>query len=389
MIQHLNIEQFEVWQLAVFGIFIVAFIVQLVWWLTYFTGIIRYNRKVRKGKVKYSDAKPPVSVIICARDEEENLTHNIPLIMSQDYPDYEVIVVNDASTDATDEVIGQFLTQYPNMRTTYVPENAKFIDSKKFALTLGIKAAKNDILVFTDADCVPESNNWLDNIVRNFDEGTQIVLGYGAYKHKKSFLNWLQVFDTLFIGLQYFNYSLAGKTYMGVGRNLAYRKSMFLNSKGFSKHLDIQSGDDDLFIMEVSTQTNTKVEFQNGSKTISEPKPTLHQWFRQKERHLSTGSYYKTSTKMLIGSELAFRVFFYASLIASLIIGNFITAYIVAGCFVLRYITQYLIINRTATILGERHYYVGILFLDIVIPLINFFVNTHSKLRGGTVYKWK
>ncbi len=389
MIQYLNIEQFEVWQLVVFGIFAITFIVQLVWWLTYFTGIIRYNRKACKGKVKYNDAKPPVSVIICARDEEENLTHNIPLIMSQDYPDYEVIVVNDASTDTTDEVVAQFMTKYSNLRTTYVPGNAKFIDSKKFALTLGIKAATNDILIFTDADCAPASNNWLCNIVRNFDDKTDIVLGYGAYDNKKGFLNWLQVYDTLFIGLQYFNYSLAGKTYMGVGRNLAYRKSLFMNSKGFSKHLDIQSGDDDLFIMEVSTQNNTKVEFQSGSKTISEPKPTLHQWFRQKERHLSTGPYYKSSTKMLLGSELAFRVLFYLGMIASLVIGNCITTSAIAACFLIRYITQYIIINKTATIFGERHYYIGILFLDIIIPLTNLSINTIHKTRKGNVYKWK
>ncbi len=388
-IDFLNIGYLEVWQIVILSVFAISFLIQFIWWLTYFTGVLRYNRKIRKNIVKYNTTTPPVSVIICARDEEVNLAKNMPAIMSQEYPDYEVIVVNDSSIDDTEGVIAQLKIKYPNLRSTYVPETAKFIDSKKFALTLGIKSAANDILIFTDADCIPESNKWLSNIVRNFDDNTDIVLGYGAYEHKKTLLNCLQVFDTLFIGIQYFNYSLAGKTYMGVGRNLAYRKSLFLNSKGFSKHLDIQSGDDDLFINEVATPANTKVEFQKESKTISEPKANFHQWFRQKERHLSTGAYYKPSIKMLLGSEIAFRTLFYLSLIASLIVGNIDTAYIVAACFAARYALQYFIINKTASILGERHYYIGILLLDMLLPLINLSIHTISKAREGNVYKWK
>lgn len=384
-----DIYSIPVWQLAIIGTLSLAFIVQMFWWLRYFTGIFRYNRKFRKNKIKFNYEFPPVSVIICAKDEEENLKKNLPVVLEQMYPDFEVIVVNDASFDDTEEVLAEMKLKYPNLRSTYVPENAKFIDSKKFALTLGIKAAKNDVLVFTDADCKPTSKDWLNNIVRHFDTNTDIVIGYAPYIHRKSLLNAFQVFDTLFIGMQYLNYSLAGKTYMGVGRNMAYKKSLYLKSKGFTTHLNLQSGDDDLFINEVATKSNTRIEIQPDSQTVSEPKPNCNLWIRQKERHLSTAPHYKTGTKWLIGTELAFRTLFYIALIATFTIGNLIICGIGVLLFIIRYITQYVIINKSATQLRERHYYFGVFLMDILMPLINLTVNIKSKLSGGSVYKWK
>lgn len=382
-------ENFELWQIAIFGVLAVAFVIQMCWWCGFFTGLFRYNRKFNRNRIKFNFEQPEVSVIICARNEEENLKRNIPVIMSQLYPSYEVIVINDASYDDTEMVLAEMKLQYPNLRTTYVPDNAKFIDSKKFALSLGIKAAKNDILVFTDADCTPASKDWLGNIVRHFDSRTDIVLGYGAYSYRNTFLSKLQVLDTLFIAMQYLNYSLAGKTYMGVGRNMAYRKSMFLKSRGFASHLNLQSGDDDLFINEVATSKNTKIEIQPECKTISEPKDTFKMWMRQKERHLSTGAYYKAGTKWLIGTEMAWRVLFYGALIATAVVGNYVTLAIAALLFIIRYITQYAIIKKSAATLNERHFKASVLLIDICIPLINLGLDIKTKLSGGTVYKWK
>lgn len=389
----LALSNFETWQLAVYGVLALAFTVQMFWWLRYFTGIFRYNRKFNKNKIKFNYEFPPVSVIICAKDEEENLKVNLPVVLEQMYPDFEVIVVNDASYDDTEEVLAEMKLKYPHLRSTYVPENAKFIDSKKFALTLGIKAAKNDVLVFTDADCKPTSKDWLNNIVRHFDPDTDIVIGYSPYTRHKSLLNAFQVFDTLFIGMQYLNYSLAGKTYMGVGRNMAYRKSLYLKSKGFTTHLNLQSGDDDLFINGVATKSNTKIEIQPDSQTVSEPKPNNNLWVRQKERHLSTAPHYKAGTKFLIGTELAFRTIFYLAFIATIAISvmwaNFVVCGIGVLLFIIRYLTQYIIINKTATQLCERHYYAGVLAMDTLMPLINLYINTKSMLRGGSMYKWK
>ncbi|MCQ2351572.1 MAG: glycosyltransferase [Paludibacteraceae bacterium] len=386
--QHI-IEGMTWWQLLIAGLLALAFLVQMFWWLRYFTGIFRYNRRFNKNRVKFNYEFPPVSVIICAKDEEHNLRNNLPVIMNQLYPEYEVIVVNDASYDNTEELLAEMKLKYPNLKSTYVPEKAKFIDSKKFALSLGIKAAQNEILVFTDADCTPASNDWLGNIVRNFDDGTDIVIGYGAYAKKPTLLNMFQVFDTMFIGMQYLNYSLAGKTYMGVGRNMAYRKSMFIKSKGFTSHLNLQSGDDDLFINEVATSDNTKIEIQPVSQTISEPKSTFNMWMRQKRRHLSTSGHYKASTKFMIGTELAFRTIFYVTFILSFVFGNCLIWALALLLFLIRYLTQYIIINKTATQLSERHYYFGIVAMDTLIPCINLCVSLKNLLSHGSSYKWK
>ncbi len=382
-------ENFEIWQIAVFGVFGLAFFVQMCWWCCYFTRLLSYNRKFNRNLIKFNFEQPEVTVIICAKNEEENLKKNLPLIMDQLYPKYDVVVINDASSDDTDMVLAEMKLQYPNLRTTYVPEKAKFIDSKKFAVSLGIKAAGTDILVFTDADCAPASKDWLSNIVRHFNSSTDIVLGYGAYSYNGTFLNRLQVLDTMFIAMQYLNYSLSGNTYMGVGRNMAYRKSMFIRSKGFSSHLNLQSGDDDLFINEVATPTNTQIEVQPESRTISEPKPTFKTWIRQKERHISTGAYYKIKTKFMLGTEMAWRVLFYCALIASAVIGNPVTCSIVALLFLVRYLTQYIILKKSASILGEHHFKIGFILLDVLIPLINLGIDIKIRLSGGSVYKWK
>ncbi|NCC98927.1 MAG: glycosyltransferase [Bacteroidia bacterium] len=378
-----------IWLIIVIGCAFCFFIIQMVYYWGFFTNIFRYKRKCRKNKISFLESLPPVSVIICAKNEEVNLNEKLPKVLEQDYPDYEVIVVNDSSSDESEEVLAIMKTRYERLHTTFVPENAKFIDSKKFALTLGIKAAKNEILIFTDADCEPKTDKWLKNIVNNFTEDTQIVLGYGGYKRKNTLLNYIIVFDTLFIAIQYLNYSLSGKTYMGVGRNMAYRKSMFIESKGFTAHLNLQSGDDDLFINENSTKKNTRIEISPDSITISEPKDTFMMWKRQKERHLSTSGHYRFGSKVLLGAEVFSRGFFYASLIALLISYDLVAAYIAGGLFLIRYISQYIIINLTARQLGERKYYLGILALDILLPLINLNIQIKSLFRGKEKYKWK
>ena len=309
------LNTFSTAELICLAVLFLSVLVQLYYYLRFYTAIFRHKRRIKKGKIQLLDTLPEVSVIICARNEEENLRKHLPSVLKQDYPKYEVIVINDRSYDESETVLELLKKEYPHLKTSFIPMDAKFIDSKKIAVTLGIKAAQNDILVFTDADCEPVSNKWLEGVVRSFSTDKQIVLGYGAYNKNKSFANFTQVFDTLFIGIQYLNYAIAGYPYMGVGRNMAYRKSFFENSKGFSKHLDIQSGDDDLFINDFAKGNNTAVCISPNSITISEEKKTFSAFLAQKERHLSTSSRYKFSSKFILGTELGSRFLFYLSIV--------------------------------------------------------------------------
>lgn len=366
-----------------------SLLIQLYYYLRFYTAIFRHKRRINKGKIKLMEELPEVSVIICARNEEENLKKHLPSVLKQNYPKYEVIVINDRSIDETETVLELYKKEYPHLKTSFVPHNAKYIDSKKIAVILGVKAAKNDILVFTDADCEPISDKWLENMVRSFSAQKQIVLGYGAYNKNKSFTNFVQVFDTLFIGIQYLNYAIAGFPYMGVGRNMAYRKSFFESSKGFSKHLDIQSGDDDLFINDFACGNNTSVCIAAESVTVSEEKIGFSAFLRQKERHLSTSGRYKFSSKLLLGTELGSRFLFYLGILLTSVCQIPYWYFIAPGAFLLRYIVQYIIINLNAKQLGERKYYAGICFMDIFLPLINLYLYLAAYFRPKAHYKWK
>ena len=209
---------------------------------------------------KFAFAKPkknnlkriPVSVIVCAKNEEENVAKFIPILATQNYPDFEIILIDDASSDGTLDLFEAFEKEYPNIRLVKVANNEAFWGNKKFALTLGIKAASKEYLLFTDADCYPTSENWIAEMSSNFTMQKTIILGYGAYeKIPNSFLNKIIRFETLLTAVQYFSWAKIGMPYMGIGRNLAYKKEEFFNVNGFIDHIKIRSGDDDLFIIKL------------------------------------------------------------------------------------------------------------------------------------------
>ena len=216
-------------------------ILLVVCWFFLFTQIF-YNlyffRKLIIYKKRKSNYIPNVSIIICAKNEYDNLKKNLKTILNQDYINYEVIVVNDQSNDNTKDLLNEYEKTYFRLKVVNIDDNVNHIIGKKFALTLGIKSAKYDHLLLTDADCFVDSNKWISSITRNF-VSSDIVLGYGAYKKEKGLLNKLIRFDTYTIAIQYFSYALRSLTYMGVGRNLAYKKSVFFNNKGFASHMQV------------------------------------------------------------------------------------------------------------------------------------------------------
>jgi len=261
-----------------------------------------------------------VSVIICAKNEVLRLRKYLPAVLEQAYSDFEVIVVNDCSWDETGEYLESIAPKYPRLKIVTIKEQEKYRHGKKFALTLGIKAAKNDHLLFTDADCIPSGKNWLSLMQRHFARNTEIILGYGPYQKEAGFLNKLIRFDTFYIGMQYLSAALGKNAYMGVGRNLAYRKELFFRSKGFAKHNHILSGDDDLFVNENATPQNTAIELDPEAFTFSEAKKSFGAWFKQKKRHLSTSKYYKLSDQFFLFANSISLILFYTVLIALLLL---------------------------------------------------------------------
>jgi cellulose synthase/poly-beta-1,6-N-acetylglucosamine synthase-like glycosyltransferase len=322
------------------------------------------------GKIAFYKPQPsvkketePVSVIIAARNELENLQKNLVSILEQDYPNFEVIVVNHCSWDSSQAYLEELQTQYKHLKVSQLLEQEKYPTGKKFALTIGIKAAKNDLLIFTDADCVPHSNQWLQHMQSRFTSGKDIVLGFSPYKKYKGFLNLYIRFETLMTALFYFSAALLGRAFMGVGRNMAYKKDLFFKHKGFAGHQHIMSGDDDLFVNAAATRHNVAIDIHPESFVYSEPKHNYAAWSRQKTRHMTTGKFYKKSDKRWLGWYYASHMLFYA-LIASILIGFPLLWPVVVGVYAIRFVSQEVVFYMAA----QKFKCTGILWF---IPLLD------------------
>ena len=210
-------------------IFVVAGAAQIFYYLYFYLRVATYRQKADKPLT------PPVSVIIAARNEYDNLAANLPSILEQDYPDFEVVVVNDGSWDETELLLEEFQKRYSNLKVVKRPANEYYDAGKKLAITLGIKGAKHERLLFTDADCRPVSRKWIQAMVAQA-EGDKLVLGYSPYEKRKGLLNRVIRSDAYLTAMNYMSFSLAGFPYMGVGRNLSYTKSTFFEVGGFRRH---------------------------------------------------------------------------------------------------------------------------------------------------------
>ncbi|MBT8270988.1 MAG: glycosyltransferase [Bacteroidia bacterium] len=285
-----------------------------------------------------------VSVIVSAKNESHNLKAFIPQILKQNYSQFELILINDGSTDDSLEIMRTFEKEDNKVKVVDVKPVDSFWNNKKYPLTLGIKAASFDFLLLTDADCRPVSENWIREMSRQFSNTKTIVLGFGSYMSKtKSFMNMLIRYETFLTAIQYFSYALLGMPYMGVGRNLAYRKDVFFKAGGFKDHMSIPSGDDDLFINQVANTANTAICYHRDSQTESVPETSLGSWIRQKRRHVRTARYYKTPHKLSLGlfylSQLLFLLLgaillisgFNFKLTIALVILRYILVYVVFG----------------------------------------------------------
>lgn len=349
-------------EFVIFALFTLVFLVQLVIYLGVFRKLAFFKRNDKLFTFK------PVTVIICAKNEEDNLRNHLPFILEQDYHDFEVIVVDDLSTDETRYLLEEFEKKYPNFRTITIKQEGSFPIGKKYPLTLGIKGAKNELLLLTDADCKPKSKKWIETMVRNFYEQKEVILGYGGYEKLPGLLNKIIRFDTFFIAVQYMSTALIGRPYMGVGRNLAYKKSLFFKNKGFATHFHIPSGDDDLFISRVATRDNVAIEPDEYGHTVSKVKTTFKGWIRQKKRHLTTSFHYKGDIKFILGA-ISFTTAVFFLLMTALLIMKF-QIYLVLGVFLFRYIIQFIIFKNSMKIFGEKDLLLWFPFLELMLIFI-------------------
>jgi biofilm PGA synthesis N-glycosyltransferase PgaC len=333
---------------------------------------VKYHYPLLKALKKQSNLvetpqKEPVSVIIAARNELNNLKANLPLILEQNYADFEVVVINDHSYDGTADYLKELAQEEERIKVVTVETDERFKRGKKFALTMGIKAAKNDLLLFTDADCKPASKNWINLMVQQ-GLGKELVLGYGHLQTPPTLLGLLVKFETLQSAINYFGYALKNEAYMGVGRNLMYRKDLFFKHKGFASHQHIISGDDDLFVQEASTASNTTTALLKDSFTVSAGPSSWSAWYTQKKRHHSTAKVYKKKFKRNLGVFSFSQIFFYVAIVLQLILFPKLWYYSV-GLVVLKWIIQVLIQYKPAKHFGFKFYALYLPLCDVMYTL--------------------
>lgn len=367
-------------QVALLVLFLLCFIIQLYFLIAKQNSLASY-----KPPEELPPVNLPISVIISARNEAVNLQENLPSILQQNYPDFEVVVVNDCSYDTSEFVLSEFQKNYPHLKVVTIKEHERFKTGKKFALTLGIKASKNEHLLFTDADCQPASENWITRMAVNFTDTVQLVLGYSPYYKTGNFYNPIIRFETVKTAVNYLSAALNGDPYMGIGRNLAYTKTLFFGAKGFAAHMHVIAGDDDLFVNQTATLQNTAIEIHPDTFVYTSAKTTFRSLFKQKKRHMGVGKLYKNNHRRLLSLDALSGFLFYVLLLLCLIF-NF-EPLLILGVFVFRLVAQFVIYRKTFRKLNA-------LSLLWYLPLFDFVYYLYLNVFGliGTFIKttqWK
>lgn len=367
------------WQIAALCVLAVSLVIQIGYYFVFFLRMPFYKVQTEEVGVE------PVSVIICAWNEEENLRRNLESVLNQDHPQFEVIVVNDHSTDETDILLYEWQKAFPHLHAINLNRENANMRGKKFAVSMGIKGAKYDRLVFTDADCRPRTDQWLRRMGTALKGDCEVALGYGGFEKRPGLLNRLYRYEAVHIALQYMTYALAGRPYMGVGRNLAYRKELFYRTKGFIKHRHVASGDDDLLVNEVSTGANTRIVVHEESHTLSRPKHTWADWWHQKRRHLTTPGLYRWDSKILLGIYHLTAIGFYLSVPVVLSVPMvYWSAFLALG---VKWLLHLVVMRGTTRLLKEPDLFLFSLLGDVFSPFFNAMASLSVVIKSPTSWK--
>jgi len=360
--------------IAIFGA-VVLF--QLLYYIFIFS---RFS--FHKQKFIESNENLPVSIVITAKNDAHHLIKTLPELLSQDYPCFEVVVVNDNSDDETRQVIVDFQSRFNNLKMVNLESSVTTIKGKKFPLSLGIKEATCEYIFLTEVDCLPATSQWLKLMARHFNNSTKIVLGYSNIRRRTGLFNGLIRFDKLHQAIQYFSYCLAKKPFMGVGQNLAYTKSIFFDNNGFVTQNHLQFGDDDLFVNKVANSNNCAIEYDMEAHTISRSGSNFSNWLLLRIIRSKTRQYYK-SGKFLLNLYHFLMPLFYIMLVCAIYftLDNLFYLIIVCIIFFFKFLAQYICFGSAAVKLNEKRLIPHILIFDIIFSALNPVVYLVSKLK--------
>lgn len=351
-------------------------LVQALYYFLVYLKPYSYEKK-RDKTIGLNEELPAVSVIIASKNESEGLIKNLPLILEQDYPNFEVIVVNMGSTDETYATLKELSLKYPNLYHTFVPADAEDINSKKLALTLGVKAAKNEILLFTEAYCSPDSDKWIEEIALEFLNDKDIVLGYNRVEIDVSFpMRGFVKYDNMMHHTKFLSLAIMNKAFMGIGRNLSYKRSVFFEENGFSSVLKYYEGEDDLFINSVAKGRKVGVVVSSDSFTNTDIVNNFKTWGSLKSKYINGSKYYKGASSIVFGFETFTKYLFYISIILSIVYGvltkNYSVVALASVLFLVRFIITLNVINKLNRLFKLRKIHVNLLSYELFQPMYNY-----------------
>ncbi len=374
--------------LLIFGI---TLIIQLLYHWGVFSKVAFYKDKRRP---KTDDELEPVSIVLCARDAYEYLTELVPVLLNQDYPDFEIVIVNDCSDDETEEYLKDLERRETRIKPVQLKQHLNFFNGKKFPLSMGIKSAQNDLIVLTDCNCMPTNDQWLRSVVNCYGKNTEVVIGYSPFVRKKGLLNSLIRFDAVQNALLYLSAALKGHPYMGIGKNLSYRKELFYRNKGFTSHYITSVGDDDLFVSQVATKKNTEVLIDPDNTILTTPTGSFHQWMRQKSGRYSTVRQYNARTRTMLSLFYISQFLFYVSFIALIALcakpafaitgGEVFYIPILVFFFLLRFGSQLFIYHKASKRLGEKGMLPGLIAFDFLFAFLSPLLRLMGRMKIGT-----
>lgn len=363
--------------------------IQLLYTFIIYNALHRRSVAKRKGTTRLSEQQPGISVVIATVNCESLLEKHLPLILEQEYPDFEVIVVDDNSKDDTKELLKRLSERYPHLYSTFTSDSIRYISHKKLSTMLGIKAAKKEWIVFTEPDCYPTSRQWLANLANHFTDSTDVVLGYSNYERRPGFFNRFLMFDTLQQQLRILGLTLCNAGYMGLGRNMAYRKKIFFDNKGYSRHLDLERGEDDLFVNEhiPSRRITADVSSQAVVRCTS---ANYHTWKNDKVSRLFIRRKMHGLQPYLLGFDTLIRTLLYIGTAGvatgCIILHKWLTLGVALSIGIIGFGCRFFVYYRTTRELNERRYLFSLPIFEILHPWWELYIRLHLLFTSKRVH---
>ena len=325
----------------------------------------------------------PVSIVITSKNEAYYLKKTLPLLLTQEYTDYEIVIVNDNSNDDTNYLVKYFNKEYPNIKLVDLSSSVTNIKGKKFPIAIGIKEAKYEHILLTNASCYPSSRLWLRKIVRHFKDKKEIVLGFNTFEIKPNIINMLIHFDIFHTAIQYFSYYLVKMPIMGVSGNIAFTKSLFFDNKGFASHNHLSFGEDTLFVNKVATASNCTIEYDPEAHTCQGVKSGFRYWKCLKANQIKSKKYYQKKHRLLLSFYQWNSFFFYTFFILSLCFSLTKLPFLITtlSLFMVKLIVQYVIFGFAASKLNEKRIIPYILIFDLLFAILNPFLYLFSRAK--------